>query len=418
MRFLAKSLAWQSALALNRQETESLLQQSFALLDDPRLAGAPGDAERAFAHYRLGQALYNSQMARAIDNLNQGLGLYQDLGDLWGVGYCLQYLGFTNLFVNLEACRHYLLKAGEVFEQSRDNRGLAQTLDWLIGAAALQGDDQTMAEAVSKFRALVAGMEPQAFFEEMLFVNSLISEAIGQYRDTVTYHEEIASYYEELGRNSLAQLIYLASSYLHAGQFAKGRTLLQQTRESLQETAVEYDHRLAFCFHILASLALAENDFAGAQGYLLEAMPVYKKNNTLPDLAGAQAMLGIALTGQSDRAAARPHLVAALKLALEHWGIIPLGEALLGIALLLAHEGQAHQAREIYELVWRLPRFHRSALYDSIAAKKIRALTAGISPDNLNTIAQQAAESDIWQEAATLLDELLAAGWENPQSPP
>lgn len=39
------------------------------------------------------------------------------------------------------------------------------------------------------------------------------------------------------------------------------------------------------------------------------------------------------------------------------------------------------------------------------------ALAASISADELDAIAQQAAELDIWQEAADLLDELTAAGW-------
>lgn len=90
-------------------------------------------------------------------------------------------------------------------------------------------------------------------------------------------------------------------------------------------------------------------------------------------------------------------------------GIILLGESLLAIALLMAHRGETYQARKLYELVWRMPRFQRSALYDAIAGKKIRSLTSTLSPEDLNTLVHEAVHRDPWQEATTLFEEMQAA---------
>jgi hypothetical protein len=95
------------------------------------------------------------------------------------------------------------------------------------------------------------------------------------------------------------------------------------------------------------------------------------------------------LIGQGDLDKARQELMTGLTLALDHRGFITLGEALMGIALLLAHQGQLVRAREIYELVWRQPRFFRSGLYDRIAGKELRFLTSSLSPDELAAIAQK-----------------------------
>jgi hypothetical protein len=70
-------------------------------------------------------------MGRAIDHLDQGLSLYQDLGDLWGTGHCVHDLGYASFFVSLVDCRRYFLAAIEVFERSGDIRSLSQTLSWL-----------------------------------------------------------------------------------------------------------------------------------------------------------------------------------------------------------------------------------------------------------------------------------------------
>jgi hypothetical protein len=133
---------------------------------------------------------------------------------------------------------------------------------------------------------------------------------------------------------------------------------------------------------------------------------VYKQNKNHIDLAGARTLLGIALIGQGDLDAARAHIVARLKLALKDRGIIPLGEALLGVALLQIEQGQILRSRQLYELAWRQRRIHNSAVHERIAGARIREVTADLASDYVKAIAQEAAGQDIWEEAAALLEEL------------
>jgi tetratricopeptide (TPR) repeat protein len=268
-----------------------------------------------------------------------------------------------------------------------------------------------MEKAFNRLLALVDDQEQPFLPEETLNAKFFVSIERGQYLQDLAYREELAAYYQELGRVRLMSRINLAYSYLHNGQFQKGRALLLQTQQDLEKATVENDYRLAFCFHILASLALAEDEFEKAVLFLQNAKVIYEIHNILPDIAGAHSLTGMALVGQGDLDSARPHLLAGLKITLDIRGVILLGESLLAISLLFAHQGETYRARELYELIWRIPRFQKSALYDAMAGKKIRALTNSLSPDDLQTIHQQAAETDPWQEAASLYKEILAAGW-------
>ena len=416
--FWSKALAWRSVFELEHHKAASLLQESLTLLDDSRLDDELGEAERAFATYRMGLLLRDSQVGPAIDYLKQSVTIYQKLNDLWGVAYCLLSLGYTTYFANLETGRDYLLQASEVFEITGDVRGLSQALHWLTVIHSLEGDDVSMEKTFSRLRAQVAGLEESYFQEDTLYAKGFVCMARGQYQQNVACHEKLASYYEDLGRAHLISKVHLGYSYLHADQFDKGRSLLLQARHDLEEEAIENDYRLAFCFHVLASLALAEDEFEKAQLYLQNALAIYKIGHHFPDIAGVHTLMGIALVGQGDLDSARPHLLEGLKMTLDYKGIILLGESLLAIAFLRAYQGKAFQARRLYELIWHLPRFQKSALYEGIAGKKIRALTSNLSSDDLDVITIEVAGRDAWLDAATNLNELQAEGAENSNQQP
>ncbi|UCG24357.1 MAG: hypothetical protein JSW55_19925 [Chloroflexota bacterium] len=409
LRFLARVVAWLSVFELDRREAASLLQESLTLLDIFQIGEEPGEAERAFATYRLGLLLRDSQIGSAIDYFKQGMTIFQELDDSWGVAKCLIGLGYASGSVNLEAGRDYVLQASDVFASIDDVRGLGQALSLLVVLYSLEGDDVSMETTFRRLLAVVAPLEESFFLEDTLFAKFFVSTARGDYQQDVVYREQLVSYNEDLGRARLMSKVHLAYSYLHADQFNRGRALLLHVRQDLQEAAIEDDYRLAFCFHILASLALAEDEFKKAQRHLQNALAIYEIGHTYPDIAGVHTLTGIALVGQDDLDSAQSHIIEGLRMTLDLKGIILLGESLLAIALLMAHRGETYQARKLYELVWRMPRFQRSALYDAIAGKKIRSLTSTLSPEDLNTLVHEAVHRDPWQEATTLFEEMQAA---------
>ncbi len=420
LRFLAKALAWLSVFELDGHEAMSLLQESLTLLDDSRLDTELAEAERAFALYRLGLLYRDSRVGPAIDHLKQGVTIYQILDDLWGVAYCLLSLGYTTSFTDLETGRDYLLQASEVFETIGDVRGLSQALNLLTVMFSLEGDDLSMERTFSRLLALAADYEESFLLENTLYAKSFVSMARGQYQQDLAYRGKLISYFEDLGRAPLLYKVHLAYSYLHVSQFDKGRALLLQTRQELEEAAIEDDHRLAFCFHILAMLALAEEEFKKAQHYLHNALAIYKISHNYPDIAGVHTLTGIALIGQDDLDSAHSHIIEGLRMTLDRdlKGIILLGESFLAIALLMAHQGASLQARELYELVWQLPRFQKSALYDRVAGEKIRVLTNNLPSDDLITVTRQIAHRDPWQVAASLLEKMQTAAAENRKQKP
>lgn len=100
-----------------------------------------------------------------------------------------------------------------------------------------------------------------------------------------------------------------------------------------------------------------------------------------------------------------------LKLSLELNALLPLSEALLGVALCLARQGDIYSVREIYELTWVRPRIRKSALNDRIAGKRIGELTDTVTSNDLDLIEERSSKADPWEEASKLLEGLSADGW-------
>jgi hypothetical protein len=169
---------------------------------------------------------------------------------------------------------------------------------------------------------------------------------------------------------------------------------------------------IAEVFAISAMLALAEKEFQKAKDYLQKALATFQVNDDVLGITGAVTFTAVALIGLGDTRSGRPHLVSSLKVALDQKAINNLTETFSGIALLLAHQEELIRSREIYELLWRVPTFRNSALYQRIAGNKICELTAALTTEDQQAIKQRVADRNIWQEAALLVD-LQAAGWEN-----
>jgi tetratricopeptide (TPR) repeat protein len=415
--FLTKALAWQSAFELDQHEAELLLFQSLSLLEHNRLDGGLGNAEKAFVFYRLGMTFGDSQTARAVEYFQQALKIYQALDDWWGAGNCLLGSGYFH-FIDLVKGRRYLLQAIKVFEEGGNTRGLVQALTLLIHAATLQGDVETVEQLFTRYMTLVTNLEQSLFYPETMQANVHHHYVRGQFALAASFLERVISYNRELGRDTGFDNIMLGFCYLHADQFDRGRALLRQTQRELEQLAIDSDWRLALDIHLLAMLAIAEKQFQKATGYLQKARAAFEANDDILGIAGAETFTAVALVGLGDNKSGRPLLASSLKVALDQRAINNLTEVLSGIALLLAHQGELTRAREIYELLWRVPTFRNSTFYQGIAGDEIRELTAALTDEDQQVIKQRVADRDIWQEAAVLLVELQDAGWEDANHQP
>ena len=129
--------------------------------------------------------------------------------------------------------------------------------------------------------------------------------------------------------------------------------------------------------------------------------------------AGTRAHLGQALgvrahvaRGLGQAGQAWECVDQALRLGVECQAIHPLLLALPVVALLLADQGQAERAVELYALAWRHPVVSNSRWYEDIAGRELAAVAA-LLPLEVRTAAQARGRArDLWATAQELLDEL------------
>jgi hypothetical protein len=170
------------------------------------------------------------------------------------------------------------------------------------------------------------------------------------------------------------------------------------------------DQRGIACSLMLPSAAaLANGAFAEARGYLHEAVEIGREFCAYP-WAGTQAAgemlatLAYAERGNGDTAKTREHLREALEKATEIREFCALITALPAAALLLADEGQAERAVEIYALASRYAYVANSQWFEDVAGKQIAAVASTLPPDVVAAAQERGHALDLWATAQELLD--------------
>ena len=84
--------------------------------------------------------------------------------------------------------------------------------------------------------------------------------------------------------------------------------------------------------------------------------------------------------------------------------------ALVGIALLLADEGETERAIELYALASRHPFVANSRWFDDVIGREIATIAATLPPDVVQTAKARGQTKDLWPTAADLIEELSDLG--------
>ncbi|MFC2026215.1 hypothetical protein ACFLUC_03370 [Chloroflexota bacterium] len=99
-------------------------------------------------------------------------------------------------------------------------------------------------------------------------------------------------------------------------------------------------------------------------------------------------------------------LKAGLRWALDKHHFYSLMNALSGIALMLADEGECERALKLYRLVLKQPFVAHSRWFEDIAGGKIAELTANLSPQEVEAVRARGESLDLWNYAAELISQL------------
>ena len=383
-RTMARILAWRSlfrTLAMDLQTSERLLHESQELLDGPALAGEDTRFERAYISWQLGYNYLYTDAAKARQLFARSIELYRQIGHKLGLAHALLALGkaASNLGA-LEESREAITQSVSLHRDMGNPVGESESMASLAARVAMR--QFRFQEAEDLILQSLSLMPKTHRFGIATGLSQLCQVQLltGQFAEADASSTGCASIFEDLGlRVHVVRFsVPLARARLHAGEYGAARLKAEATVSQAQE--VGWVRGVSYGKIVLGEVALVEADFAQSYQSLQESQTVLEQVTDDPWDVDQSPWLGLAARGLGRRSEAWQHLLSALDWASKHPQFIELVVALAGIALLLADEGEAERAVELYALASRYPFVANSHWFEDVIGRQIADVAATLPP--------------------------------------
>jgi tetratricopeptide (TPR) repeat protein len=345
---------------------------------------------------------------KATDLLQESLSMFRDLGARREVAYALKYLEYC---VGLRGGdgQPLLQEALAISKEISDRRGIALSLVGLGYSAAEQGQYKAAKQLLQESLALFRELGNREGIADSLHGLGYIAWLLGEYGEAKQLHRESLGLSREVGDQK-----GIANALKDLAQDAAGLEEYEEAKQLYQESLALHKEignlrGVADVFSDLGEVANVQGEYAEAIQLAQECLSIGRKIDERWIIAWALKVQGDAACGLGDLPGARRYHHQALA-ELTRIGqpyIIPLN--LVGIAALLAAEGEKERALELLALVihhpisWRWMKHHR-------AAPLVAQLEAELPPDVAATAWERGRARDLDATVAELLDELRGTG--------
>ncbi len=410
---MARLLAWHgwfSQVLDHLDVATARLHESLTCLDGLALAAQAGRSARAFALYALGHTLHSTDRSAARRCWEESLALYRALADHWGVAQVLNSLGYLAHEVSdYPTARHFLEESLTIGQTLGDRKSMAHALCYLGTVAANQGELTTAAELSGQSVALCHALGDRLGAAESMGGMAGALAYAGHLTESAALFEQAAAIYQELGaRHAYAlDLHLLAWINVNLGNYE----LAHQQYLAAQTIWLERNHRhgLAISLLGLGEIALVFEDFDQARTLLAEGVARFAEIQQQDEQAITLADLASALRGLGRRTEARHCVLQALQIAQEIGAFAPALFALEAYALILASEGEAVRALELYKLISRHPYLKFSRWRQATYDRYISPLAAALPPAEREAAIARGQQGEIQATVAAILAELSPA---------
>ncbi|MEZ4668680.1 MAG: LuxR C-terminal-related transcriptional regulator [Anaerolineae bacterium] len=276
----------------------------------------------------------------------------QELGDQHEVAFCLWLLGLDSLSHDIAAGITYYEQSLAIFSDLNDHFYMAWAADFLGFAHSLLGrvDEQV------KFSQQSLDLR-RALGDQFGIAGSLLNLAdtaitIGQYREAEGYLHEMETIYREIGSRAWMVRIH---NYL---------ALLAFQQADFHGAQIQAEEAIAIVIHmgapaymrewvapvILSLLAAMNENYTQSWQFCEQAV-----QSSRVQIGASHEGFAIAACGLGEYAAAKQHLLAALKMELAIHHLRGLTLLLPVAAILLSDEGQPAQAADLLGLAFAHP---------------------------------------------------------------
>jgi tetratricopeptide (TPR) repeat protein len=408
-RVLSRLMGWGSlfCLALGRARRASeLARRSLEVLDRPELTSEDTRRERAFALERLAatQSAHDPQAAR--QTLRDSQRIYTDVGDRWGVANSLAaWAAEATDLGKYDEAKELYDRSLAIRRSLGDKVGTADSLTGLRMIAEARGhleESEVLArEALAIYREI--GDRRGIGTGKLHLASALVTQ--GRFHEAYPMLEEAVGISGDLGERLVFGIAneILAWCEMNMGLYEAARGHEAAAISILEE--VDDQAAIALGNLGLGTLALAEGGHTKARQLLQRSAALFRETETRHEEGLAHAYLALALLGEDQVAQAHRHLYEALQAGTEIGAWPPIVQALPGVALLLAREGERERAVELYALASRYPYVGKSRLCEHVAGRQIAAIAAALPSDVVAAAEERGRERDLDATVAELLEE-------------
>jgi len=412
-RTMARVLAWEAtmwSLLGDLQTSRRLIGESLALLDGPTLAGEDTRLERAHIAMQSGYGRAYADARTGQQHFAESVELYQQIGHKLGMAYALMGLGrATTRLGALGEAREAITQSISLHRDIGNQIGQSEAMTTLGGQIARQLRFQEAEDLIRQSLSLT--LETNRFgIAYGLGQLGAVQLLTGRFAEAEATISDCITIFEDLGWRvwAIRRSIVLARARLHAGEYGAARVQAEGVVSVARE--VDWGRGVSYAKLVLGEVALVEAAFAQAYRTLQESLLGLKEFTDEPWDVDQSAWLGLAARGLERRPEAWQHLASALDWVGRHHHFMELMVALAGIALLLADEGEAERAIELYALASRYPFVANSHWFEDVVGREIAAIAATLPPDVVQASQTRGQAKDLWPTAAELLEELSDLG--------
>jgi len=151
---------------------------------------------------------------------------------------------------------------------------------------------------------------------------------------------------------------------------------------------------------------MADGAYAEARQLCQESLVVFEGMEQWAHVIVAHATVAEVALLLGDLGQAQQHLAEALRRVIEHRSFLALLLTLPVVARLLAEQGQAERAVEVYALASRYPYVANSRWYEDLVGQRIAAVAATLPPEVVAAAQERGRARDPWATAEEMAAEL------------
>ncbi len=317
-----------------------------------------GSKEEALALQNLGYAyLRQGEFERAIVHFEKGLGIWEKLGDEWGIGVCLGNLGIVH-FCGGESSNalEYHNRSLEIRKKIGDQRGVAASLNVTGNVYWARGEYDRALDNCEESLKIYEKIGDRWGVAACLNNIGMMHATRGKYNGAFEHFKKGLEIFENMGDQDDIALSYhnIGDTHRLMGEHDKA---LEHLRKSLKITEkIGFQSLTADNYWVMAETYLDKMDLKGASDCCNRAFDLSKELGEKRVIAGSKRVFGMIYRVQKNWDESIKNFEESLRIFKEIGMEKELGDSYYEYGLMWAAKGDAEKARtyftkslEIYE---------------------------------------------------------------------